>query len=59
MEIAKNKWVNLLILFAVIVVAVLVAVSMVRIKPDEKNPGLMRLSLGGIKKNNTAVKPTT
>lgn len=48
----KNKWLALIVFILIIVVAVFIASSAMRLKPDENAAGNFRFSLGLKKKKN-------
>ncbi len=43
----KNKWFALIVFILIVAAGVILATSILKIKPDAKHAGLLRFSLGG------------
>ncbi len=52
----NNKWLGLLVFILLSITIVVVALSLVKIKPDTKNIGGFRFSLGGRKQTAAGTK---
>jgi hypothetical protein len=52
----NNKWIGLLCFILLMVAIVVVALSLVKIKPDTKNIGGFRFTLGGKKQTAAGTK---
>ncbi len=52
----KNKWLALVVFVLIVALAVVVATSVLKLKPDPKNIGSYRFSLGGKKQSAAGTK---